>query len=175
MSFHASSDEARIQEFGIVMRASCVFWFEESKSATTVKRNFRTKYAKDPPSRPTIYETHSCFVETGTSDEVVEQVRQYFVNSPTKTTRRVSRELQVPHTTVCRVKKTNFCVDMLSRVDDDEHFLENTIFSDESTFYLSGKIDEDDRERNVFFMQDGAPPHYMTDVPDFLNDRFPGQ
>ncbi|XP_039275902.1 interleukin-1 receptor-associated kinase 4 [Nilaparvata lugens] len=24
-------------------------------------------------------------------------------------------------------------------------------------------IDEDDRERNVFFMQDGAPPHYLTD------------
>ncbi|KAG8264715.1 hypothetical protein J6590_004732 [Homalodisca vitripennis] len=66
-------------------RASCVFWFEESKSATTVQRNFRTKYAKDPPSRPTIYEWHSCFVETGrpsTSDEVVEQVRQCFLNSP---------------------------------------------------------------------------------------------
>ncbi|KAG8336236.1 hypothetical protein J6590_048458 [Homalodisca vitripennis] len=37
------------------------------------------------------------------------------------------------------------------------------------------RIDEDDRERNVLFMQDGAPPHYLTDVQDFLNDRFPGQ
>ncbi|KAG8274617.1 hypothetical protein J6590_103969 [Homalodisca vitripennis] len=36
-------------------------------------------------------------------------------------------------------------------------------------------IDEDDRERNVFYMQDGAPPHYLSDVRDFLNDRIPGQ
>ena len=82
-------------------RASCVFWFEESKSATTVQRNLCTKYTKDPPSRPKIYEWHKCFVETGcsvkhtkssgrpsTSAEVVEQVRQSFVNSPTKSTRR---------------------------------------------------------------------------------------
>ena len=94
-------------------RASCVFWFEDSKSATTVQRNFRTKYAKDPPSRPTIYEWHKCFVETGcsakhrkssgrpnTSDEVVEQMRQRFANSPTKSKRGASRELQVSHTTV---------------------------------------------------------------------------
>lgn len=258
-------------------RASCVFWFEESKSATTVQRNFRTKYAKNPPCRPTIYEWHKCFVETGcsvkhkkssgrpsTSDEVVEQVRQSFVNSPTKSTRRASRELQVPHMTVWRVlrkrlhlkpyrlslvqaikhtdriARKNFCADMLNRLDVDEHFLDNIIFSDESTFHLSGKvnthncriwgsenphetlqhardspkvnvfcalsknkmygpyffqettingivyldmlqqflipqIDEDDRERNVYFMHDGAPPHYLTDVRDFLNDRFPGQ
>ncbi|MBS0032832.1 MAG: hypothetical protein KFE23_01955 [Candidatus Baumannia cicadellinicola] len=44
-----------------------MFWYEESKSATTVQRNFRTKYAKDPLSRPTIYEWHSFFVETGCS------------------------------------------------------------------------------------------------------------
>ncbi|KAG8334925.1 hypothetical protein J6590_079841 [Homalodisca vitripennis] len=37
-------------------RASCVFWFDESKSATTFQRNFLTKYAKFPLSRPTIYE-----------------------------------------------------------------------------------------------------------------------
>ncbi|KAG8268281.1 hypothetical protein J6590_030659 [Homalodisca vitripennis] len=102
-------------------RASCVFWFEESKSATTVQRNFRTKYAKDPPSRPTIYEWHSCFVETGCS---------------------------VKH------KKSS------GRPSTSDEVVE--------------QIDEDDRERNVFFMQDGAPPHYLTDVRDFLNDRFPG-
>ena len=36
-------------------RARCVFWFEETKSATQVQRNFRTKYRKEPPSRPTLY------------------------------------------------------------------------------------------------------------------------
>ncbi|KAG8285316.1 hypothetical protein J6590_082730 [Homalodisca vitripennis] len=96
-------------------RASCVFWC-----------NFRyaviTKYAKYPPSRPTIYEWHSCFVETGCS---------------------------VKH------KKSS------GRPSTSDEVVE--------------QIDEDDRERNVFFMQDGAPPHYLTDVRDFLNDRFPGQ
>lgn len=35
------------------------------------------------------------------SDKIVEQVRQSFVNSPTKSTTRASSELQVPHTTMC--------------------------------------------------------------------------
>jgi hypothetical protein len=35
-------------------RARCVFWFEETKSATQVQRKFRTQYRKEPPSRPTI-------------------------------------------------------------------------------------------------------------------------
>jgi len=39
-------------------RVSCVFWFDESKSATTVQRNFRTKNTKDSPSEPTLYEWH---------------------------------------------------------------------------------------------------------------------
>ncbi|KDR17427.1 CUG-BP- and ETR-3-like factor 2 [Zootermopsis nevadensis] len=46
-------------------RARCVLWFEETKSATMVQRNFRTQYGKDPPSRPTIYSWHKNFVETG--------------------------------------------------------------------------------------------------------------
>ncbi|KAG8324064.1 hypothetical protein J6590_101078 [Homalodisca vitripennis] len=34
--------------------------------------------------------------------------------------------------------------------------------------FLIPQIDEDDQERNVFFMQDGAPPHYLTDVWDSI-------
>jgi hypothetical protein len=34
--------------------ANCVFWFQETKSATQVQRKFRTQYLKEPPSRPTI-------------------------------------------------------------------------------------------------------------------------
>lgn len=29
---------------------------------------------------------------------------------------------------------------MLNRLDDDEHFLDNIVFSDEKTFHLSGKV-----------------------------------
>ncbi|KAG8227560.1 hypothetical protein J437_LFUL000660 [Ladona fulva] len=37
------------------------------------------------------------------------------------------------------------------------------------------QIDEDGQERSVHFMQDGALPHYLIDVRDFLNNRFPGK
>ncbi|KAG8308145.1 hypothetical protein J6590_007132 [Homalodisca vitripennis] len=66
------------------------------------QRNFHTKYAKDPS---TIYEWHKYFSEMecsvnhksgcpSTSDKVIEQVRQNFVNSPTKLTQNASCELQ---------------------------------------------------------------------------------
>ena len=73
-------------------RAPCVFWFEETKSATQVQRKFRTKYRKEPPNRPTIYSWHTNFVQTGcsvrhakspgrpcVSDATVEQLRESFV------------------------------------------------------------------------------------------------
>lgn len=37
------------------------------------------------------------------------------------------------------------------------------------------QIYKDNLERNGNFMQDGAPPYYLTAVRDFLNDRFQGQ
>ena len=33
-------------------KAECVSWFIETKSDLQTRRNFRTKYARDPPSRP---------------------------------------------------------------------------------------------------------------------------
>jgi transposase len=100
-------------------RANCVFWFEETKSATQVQREFRTQYRKDPPSRPTIYSWHKTFVETGcsvrhgkspgrpcVSDATVEQLRESFVQSPRKSTRCVSRETGIPNATVWRVLRT---------------------------------------------------------------------
>jgi hypothetical protein len=47
--------------------ARCVFWYEETKSATQVRRKFHTQYPKEPPSRLTIYSWHKNFVETGCS------------------------------------------------------------------------------------------------------------
>ena len=32
-----------------------------------------------------------------------------------------------------------------------------------------------DRDQDMIFMQDGAPPHYATAVRHFLNDALPGQ
>jgi transposase len=97
-------------------RASCVFWFEETKSATQVQRKFRAQYSKEPPSRPTIYSWHKNFVETGcsvlhakspgrpsVSDAKVEQILESFDRSPRKSTRHVSRETGIPNATVWRV------------------------------------------------------------------------
>uniref|UniRef100_A0A1B6E9D2 PiggyBac transposable element-derived protein domain-containing protein n=1 Tax=Clastoptera arizonana TaxID=38151 RepID=A0A1B6E9D2_9HEMI len=39
-----------------------------------------------------------------------------------------------------KIAHRNFCVDMLNRVDDDKHFLDNIIFCDESSSHLSGKV-----------------------------------
>ena len=37
-------------------------------------------------------------------------------------------------------KGVAFAVDMLDSIDNDNNFLDNVIFSDESTFHLSGKV-----------------------------------
>ncbi|PNF27089.1 hypothetical protein B7P43_G08552 [Cryptotermes secundus] len=97
-------------------RVRCVFWFEETKSATQVQRKFRTQYRKEPPSRPTIYSWHKNFIQTGfsvrhakspgrprVSDATVEQIRESFVRSPRKSTPRASRETGIPNVTVWRV------------------------------------------------------------------------
>ncbi|XP_046681621.1 LOW QUALITY PROTEIN: protein ZBED8-like [Homalodisca vitripennis] len=40
--------------------------------------------------------------------------------------------------------------------------------------FLIPQIDEDEQQDAPFcYQQDGAPPHYLTDVRDFLNGRFP--
>ena len=49
-------------------KAQCVSWFIETKSdlQTHCQRNFRTKYGRDPPSRPSIRAWQKKFAETGT-------------------------------------------------------------------------------------------------------------
>jgi len=108
--------EIKMATFTGAERARCVFWFEETKSATQVQRKFRTKYRKEPPSRPKIYSWHTNFVQTGcsvhhakspgrlcVSDATVEQLRESFVRSPRHSTRRASRETGIPNVTVWRV------------------------------------------------------------------------
>jgi len=36
-------------------------------------------------------------------------------------------------------------------------------------------LDEDDQEGRIHFQQDGAPPHYLGEVREYLNTRFPGR
>ena len=47
-------------------KAQCVSWFIETKSDVQTQRNYRSKYGKNPPSRPSIRLWHKKFMETGT-------------------------------------------------------------------------------------------------------------
>ena len=47
-------------------KAQCISWFIETKSDVQTQRNYRSKYGRDPPSRPSINLWHKKFMETGT-------------------------------------------------------------------------------------------------------------
>ena len=98
-----------------------------------------------------------------TSEENVQRIEEAFTRSPSKSTRRASRELALPHTTVWRVlrrrlalkpyrlqlvqalrvsdkrKRVEFSNAILNDMEDDS-FLLRLIFSDEATFHTSGKV-----------------------------------
>lgn len=100
-------------------KAQCVSWFIETKSDRQTKRNYRTKYGRDPPSRPSIRAWHKKFMETGTvldkgrsgrprtSNENIDRVRQSFSRSPTKSIRSDATQLQLPRSTVQKVLHKN--------------------------------------------------------------------
>jgi hypothetical protein len=41
--------------------------------------------------------------------------------------------------------------------------------------FLILQLDEDDQEGRIYFQYDGPPPHYLEEVPEYLNTRFPGR
>ena len=48
-------------------KAQCVSWFVETKSDVQTQRNYRSKYGRDPPSRPSIRLWDKKFMETRTN------------------------------------------------------------------------------------------------------------
>ena len=86
-------------------KAQCVSWFIETKSDVHTQRNYRSKYGRDPPSRPSIRLWHKKFMETGTVfdtrrsgrprtfEENIESVRQAFQRSPMKSICIAARQL----------------------------------------------------------------------------------
>ena len=50
----------------LLLERRSVSWFIETKSDLQIQRNFRTKYGRDPPSRPSIRAWYKKFMETGT-------------------------------------------------------------------------------------------------------------
>jgi hypothetical protein len=92
-----------------------VFDYVQFKSVTTVQRNFRRRFGKDPPIRNSIYDWHHKFETTEclckgkspgrprVSEENVQRIRQALLRSPNNSIPEASRELQFPQTTVWKV------------------------------------------------------------------------
>ena len=53
-------------------KTQCVFRFIETKLDAQTQQKYKTKYGRDPQSRPSIYQWHKKFVETGS---VLDKVR----------------------------------------------------------------------------------------------------
>ena len=100
-------------------KAQCVSWFIETKSDVQTQRNYRSKYGRDPPSRPSIRLWHKKFMETRTvfdtrrsgrprtSEENIERVRQAFQRSSMKSIHTAARQLELLRSTVHKVLHKN--------------------------------------------------------------------
>ena len=106
-------------EFTPQQRSWCVLEFAKSSSPKTVQRKFKQIHHIDPPTRNSILNWYKVFKERGcicdqrkkntgrptVSEEVVENVRTAFLQDPTKSLRNCSQELQIPKSTVSKIKK----------------------------------------------------------------------
>ena len=100
-------------------QAQSVFWFIETKSDVQTQQNYKTKYGKDPPSRPSICLWPKKFMDTETvfdaersgqprsSEENIKHVRQAFHRSIMKSIHTSARQLELPGSTVHKVQSEN--------------------------------------------------------------------
>lgn len=159
-------------------RSWCVLEFSKTSSVTAVQRAFRRLHHVKPPTNKSILKWYNDFRDKGcicdqrkghsgrpsVSEEVVDRVRQTFLRSPKKSTRRCSQELQVPQSTVSKILRKKlrfipyklqlvqqllpqdnetrfqFCCALQALMEDDPHLLSKIIFSDEATFHVNGKV-----------------------------------
>ena len=96
-------------------KSFCALGYHTIGSLVTVKRAFRAKYAKDPPTEKPIRAWYKQFAETGclckqkssgrplTAEDDVERVRASFLHSPKKSTGTGTKGLSMSKTTVWRV------------------------------------------------------------------------
>lgn len=157
-------------------KAQCVIWLVETKSVTTVQRNFRREYGGSAPDPKSIRSWLKQFKETGSvlkgkrpgrpsvSAENVERIRASCQRSPKTSLMRRSLQLGLPRSTVYDVVRKrlklhaykiqlvheikpndkrlrlDFAVDILNRIDENPNYLNNVLFTDESTFHVNGVV-----------------------------------
>ena len=91
----------------------------ETKSDIQAQQNFRRKYRKKPPARPTIRAWHKKFMETGSvlqrkgagrpqiSEEKIDSVRVACIRSPRRSIRGTSIQLQITRSTIHKALHRN--------------------------------------------------------------------
>ncbi|GBM80135.1 hypothetical protein AVEN_89717-1 [Araneus ventricosus] len=149
-----------------------------SRNNINVQRTFRRCYGRNPPDTKSMKRWYEKFKETGSvtdfprdvrpgvSEATVELVRQSFQQSPTKSNRQASRELQIPQTSLVRIlhkklrlhaykvqivqdlqpnvspRREEFAIEILTRIDVENDYLNRICFYNESTFHVSGMVNK---------------------------------
>ncbi|PSN35096.1 hypothetical protein C0J52_24422 [Blattella germanica] len=97
-------------EFTVQQKVKCCYWLAEYNFPIAVQRRFKQEYGANAPDRHTIMKCYNQLLETGSllrkkgSGKIpapaarVEDVRQAFQRSPSKSIRRASLELGIPKT-----------------------------------------------------------------------------
>ena len=67
------------------------------------------------------------------------------------------------------------CITYIQGVSKRALQLTGIVYLDMLQEFLIPQLDEDDQEGRIHFQQDGAPPHYLGEVREYLNTRFPGR
>jgi len=168
------------------------FW--KNKNAEKVRMEWRDAFHSNPPSRFAIYRIRDKFEKTGsvenapksgrprsvsiTSNE--ELVAQTFVQSPKKSTRRASLELDISLSSTWRLmrkvelkpyrprllqhllpddaeRRLQFAVLMLSEIRENPDLLDKIVWSDEASFKLSGHVN---RHNCVYWFPEN--PHMVS-------------
>jgi len=95
----------------------CLLEFHKTNSVVTVQHAFKLKFNVDPPTDKSILRCHRNFTERGcicdqrkghsgrpsVSVQVVDHVRESFLRSPRKSTRRAGQESKVPQSVVSKI------------------------------------------------------------------------
>ena len=180
-------------------RIKIVEAYFSTKSVVLTQRQFRRDFLrKNPPSRLTIRCLLEKFRETGSvgdknkghsgrprssrTDNNIEALRQRLEESPRKSTRRLSQEVDLSRTTVRWImrqdlnlfpykiqilqaqtaankeERQNFCVNISQRIENQPNLLDLIFFSDEAHFHLSGHVNK----QNMRFWAKAQPHEHVV-------------
>ena len=122
-------------------RFFCVREFIKTESATAVQRTFRLRFNIQPPTRKNICRWNYQFEQIGclckgkssgrprVSEENVRWTKESFERSPHKSTRRASRELGIPQSTVWRVLRRRLLFNWVQHFESLCIFLTILVYS----------------------------------------------